>query len=133
MVRGRFWPLAFGVVIGGLRASVFRHARHDQPDLIISTHVNFSPVATVREKFSSARFAVVGHGIDVWKIHKASIRVLPSGADQLLAVSDFTRRRMAEELGVEAESIELLPNTFDDGRFDPGLKPAEFLQRYQLG
>ena len=87
----------------------------------------FSPVARYAKKFSSARFAVVGHGIDVWRIHKASVRLALQAADQLIAVSDFTRIRMAEEIGVAKERIELLPNTFDDSRFVPAPKSDRLL------
>jgi glycosyltransferase involved in cell wall biosynthesis len=129
--------VGFGKWPSALRAAAFafsavRHARRDQPDLIISTHVNLAPVARLAKKFSSARFAVVGHGIDVWKIHKASVRSALQAADQLLAVSDFTRVRMAEQLGVSKDRIALLPNTFDEERFSPGPKSEALLQRYRL-
>jgi glycosyltransferase involved in cell wall biosynthesis len=124
------WAIAMRAI--AFAFSALRHARSDQSDLIISTHVNLAPVARLAKKFSSARFAVVGHGIEVWKIQKASVRKSLLVADQLVAVSKFTRSRMADALGVEAESIELLPNTFDSGRFKPGVKPPELLQRYKL-
>jgi glycosyltransferase involved in cell wall biosynthesis len=113
--------------------SAVRKARSDQPELIIATHVNLAPVARLAKKFAPAfRFAVVGHGIDVWKIHKASVRAALQKADQLIAVSNFTRTRMATALAVKPVSIELLPNTFDADRFKPGPKPPDLLRRYKL-
>jgi glycosyltransferase involved in cell wall biosynthesis len=124
------WPMALRATAFAL--SAVRHARRDQPDLIISTHVNLAPVARLAKKLSHARFMVVGHGIEVWKIHKASVRAALQAADQLVAVSDFTRTRMAAEIGVAKEKIDLLPNTFDAERFKPGPRPSDLLQRYKL-
>jgi glycosyltransferase involved in cell wall biosynthesis len=80
----------------------------------------------------AARFTAVGHGIEVWKIRKASLRNSLVAADQLIAVSDFTRQRMATDLGIMDNRIALLPNTFDADRFQPGQKPPQLLQRYNL-
>jgi glycosyltransferase involved in cell wall biosynthesis len=74
----------------------------------------------------------VGHGIEVWRITKPGLRKALISADQLLAVSDFSRVRMADSLGIRPEKIGLLPNTFDADRFQPGPRPVELLQRYGL-
>jgi glycosyltransferase involved in cell wall biosynthesis len=124
------WPSAIRAAAFAL--SALRHARSDQPDLIISTHVNLAPVARIARRVANFRFVAVGHGIEVWKIQKSSVRKSLRLADQLVAVSKFTRNRMADGLGVEAESIDILPNTFDADRFKPGVKPPELLQRYKL-
>ncbi len=124
------WPSAMRSVAFAL--SALRHARSDQPDLIISTHVNFAPVAGIARRVVNFRFVAVGHGIEVWKIQKPTVRKSLRLADPLVAVSKFTRSRMADALGIEAESIELLPNTFDADRFKPGIKPPELLERYKL-
>src|SRR5512141_3419175 len=39
-------------------------ARH-RPDFIISTHVNFGPVAHLAKRLLGARYALVAHGIDI--------------------------------------------------------------------
>ena len=46
------WPSAMRSVAFAL--SALRHVRSDQPELIISTHVNFAPVAKAR-RFSTSR------------------------------------------------------------------------------
>ena len=124
------WPSAMRAAVFAL--SALRHARRDQPELIISTHVNFAPVGRLARKWTSARFAAVGHGIEVWNIPKAGVRNALRTADQLIAVSDFTRIRMAEEIDVAKERIELLPNTFDENRFVPAPKSEKLFQRYQI-
>lgn len=102
------------------------------PVLIFSTHVNLAPISRIARKVTHIRFLVVGHGIEVWNIRKASVQRALRSADQLLAVSDFTRTRMAEALKVDPKTIALLPNTFDVERFQPAAKPPELLKRYKL-
>ena len=99
--------------------------------LIFSTHANFGALASLAKKLAGARVVVVGHGIEVWNIAPRRKKALRS-IDQLLAVSDFTRKRLAEQLDISTESIELLPNTFDEQRFKPAEKSTELLRRYGL-
>ena len=132
------WPgpvravaFAFGVVWHAIRAGWM--PRRGVPTIIISTHVNFAPVAGIVKRFvGHVPFCVIGHGIEVWEIPNASVRKALREADQLVAVSDFTRQRMARVLEINPERIDILPNTFDADRFQPGSKPSALLQRYGL-
>lgn len=136
--------LGFGAWPAGVRSVAFAvgvvwHAmripprRDDVPTIIISTHVNFAPVAALMEKFvGHVPFCAIGHGIEVWKIPKASVRKALRAADQLVAVSEFSRLRMAKAIEVDPSRIEILPNTFDSEKFQPGPKSAALLQRYGL-
>jgi glycosyltransferase involved in cell wall biosynthesis len=130
------WPeplraiaFAIGVIWHAVRIP---RRRDDIPGMIVSTHVNFAPVGRLVKRLANVSFAAVGHGIEVWNIDKASVRNGLRQADQLIAVSRFTRTRMATAVGVSEERIEVLPNTFDSEKFRPGPKPAALLQRYGL-
>jgi glycosyltransferase involved in cell wall biosynthesis len=70
--------------------------------------------------------------VEVWDIPKRTVKQSLRQTRQLVAVSTFTRERMAEELGVFPNAIELLPNTFDPDRFNVGPKPRFLLKRYGL-
>ncbi len=111
-------------------SALFREATRQRPDFIITTHVNFAPVAHHLQKI--VPFLAIGHGIEVWKIPKPSVRNALRFASGLAAVSDFTRQRMAEALNISPDQIALLPNTFDEEKFVPGPKPHSFLKRYGL-
>jgi glycosyltransferase involved in cell wall biosynthesis len=133
--------IGFGGWPGPLRAIAFTvgviwraawTSQRDVPTVVLSTHVNFAPVGRLVKRLAKVSFAAVGHGIEVWNIHKASVREGLSHADQLIAVSQFTRTRMAVAIGIEEERIEILPNTFDADTFQPGPKPTTLLQRYDL-
>jgi len=111
---------------------LFRSAARERPDIVVTAHVNFAPVAHWLHKLFHIPYVAVGHGVEVWEIGNKRIRRALRAADCLLAVSDFTRLRMASTLALDANRIALLPNTFDPEQFYPGPKPHYLLKRYGL-
>lgn len=102
------------------------------PDLIISTHLNFGPVACWLNCIRRTRYILVAHGVEVSReLSSSRLRALRR-ADQVWAVSEWTRQRLIHLTGVEASKISLLPNTYDDSRFTAGSKPASLNVRYGL-
>ena len=77
-------------------------------------------------------FIALGHGAEVWQIQRGQVRHALRNADRLLAVSEFTRKKMASALGISPDAIPVLPNTFDLEKFEPGPKPHFLLKRYGL-
>ena len=113
-------------------SQLFQQAARERPDFIITTHVNFAPVAHQVQKIFGIPFLAVGHGIEVWEIPKRSVRNALRSATCLAAVSDFSRKRMAAALNISLDRIALLPDTFDAEKFVPGPKPHFLLKRYGL-
>lgn len=113
-------------------ASLLWNAVTDKPDLIVTTHCNFSPVARLLQVISSTPWVAIGHGIEVWEIGSHSMRSALRTADRLLAVSQFTRVKMASALAISPDQIGVLPNTFAADRFAPAPKPHFLLKRYGL-
>ena len=111
---------------------LFRAAVRERPDFIITTHVNFAPVAYWLQKLFRIPYVAVGHGVEVWEIGNLPVRSALRAANQLVAVSHFTRQRMAFGLSVDEQRIALLPNTFDPEQFYPERKPHFLLKRYRL-
>ena len=111
---------------------LFEAGARKRPDIVVTTHVNFAPVAHWLQKLLRIPYAAVGHGVEVWEISNRRIGNALRAADRLLAVSNFTRSRMASALGLDADRITLLPNTFDPEQFYPGQKPHYLLKRYGL-
>src|SRR6266404_1679206 len=111
---------------------LFRAALRDRPDFIITTHVNFAPVAHSLKMLFRIPFVAVGHGVEVWEIRNVRVRWALRAANLLIAVSHFTRQRMASALGDAEAKIALLPNTFDPEQFYPERKPHFLLKRYGL-
>jgi glycosyltransferase involved in cell wall biosynthesis len=113
-------------------SELFQSAARDRPDFIITTHVNFAPVARWLQRLFRIPCVAVGHGVEVWEIRNKPVRRALRAADLLVAVSGFTRVRMASTLGLDARRIVLLPDTFDPEQFYPGRKPHYLLKRYGL-
>ncbi len=113
-------------------AQLFTKAVRERPDLIMSVHGNFAPVARWLQKLTKIPYVVIGNGIDVWEIHSNQIRHALRDADKLLAISRCTQQRMAGALALSPESIGLFPCTFDQERYIPGSKPPFLLERYGL-
>src|SRR6266404_534140 len=111
---------------------LFWAAARDRPDFIITTHVNFAPVAHSLKALFRIPFVAVGHGVEVWEIRNVQVRWALRAANLLIAVSHFTRQRMASALGAAEVRIALLPNTFDPEQFYPERKPHFLLKRYGL-
>jgi glycosyltransferase involved in cell wall biosynthesis len=124
------WPLR-------LRSARFalgcmRHARRERPGLIVSTHLNFGPLAMVARRSFGAPYILVAHGIDAWGITNASRKRALREADLTLAVSNYTRDRLIQEVGLDADRVKILPNTFAAERFAIAPKPPRLLRKYGL-
>jgi glycosyltransferase involved in cell wall biosynthesis len=103
-----------------------------KPNLILSTHINFTPVAYWLKQIAGIPYWTVAHGVDAWNIKNKNLQKSLSHADLILAVSNYTRDRILKEQKIEPEKVVVLPNTFNVDRFQVAPKPDYLLQRYQL-
>ena len=103
-----------------------------RPQRIVSTHLNFGPVAHAAKRFANIPYMLVAHGIDVDRnLSKARLDALRA-ATRVIAVSQWTRRRLLELTGVDDSRIAVLANTFDDTRFGVAARPDCLVERYRL-
>jgi glycosyltransferase involved in cell wall biosynthesis len=102
------------------------------PQLILSTHANFSPVASWLQGLRGATVLVSAHGIEVWNLPEGHIRNALRRANKILPVSEYTRVRLAKELGLSAKRFEVVPDTYDSEKFQPGPVPLALRQRLGL-
>jgi glycosyltransferase involved in cell wall biosynthesis len=102
------------------------------PDLILSTHANFSPVATWLQKWRCIPAAVSAHGVEVWDLPPGRIREALRQVRKILPVSDYTKNRLKDELHLADDRFQVIPDTFDPVRFSPGPAPAGLRERYRL-
>lgn len=103
-----------------------------RPNLVISTHINFTVAAYWLKLLTGIPYWTVAHGVDAWNIKNPSLQTALKGADKILAVSSYTRNRLIKEQNLDPAKIALLPNTFDTSRFQIATKPKQLLQRYGL-
>ncbi|MFM8654893.1 MAG: glycosyltransferase family 4 protein, partial [Verrucomicrobiota bacterium] len=85
------------VTFGGL---LLREGLAEDPDLVITTHANFSPVARTLFRMHRIPAAVAAHGIEVWDLEHGRTRNSLMAADTILPVSDYTKTRLMLELGL---------------------------------
>ena len=109
-----------------------RRAWLERPRLIVSTHLNFGPVAQIVREFTGVPYVLVAHGIDAWNLNSRSRRKALQNADLVLAVSHYTRDWLVEKIGVDSRRVQILPNTFSPERFTIGTKSHRLLQKYGL-
>ena len=134
---GRFRSRATGQIPPPMRTLAFgglllHEGLTAEPDLVITTHANFSPVARSLFRLRRTPTAVSAHGIEVWNLPPGSTRNGLLAADTILPVSDYTKNRLKEELRLPEDRFQVIPDTFDPRRFSPGPAPAGFRQKYGL-
>jgi glycosyltransferase involved in cell wall biosynthesis len=103
-----------------------------RPDLIITTHLNFAPIARLLNYLTGTPYWIVVHGIEAWDITKPSLIKALRHADRILAVSAFTRDRLLQSHPFVSEKIVILPCTFDQEQFRISPKPQHLLEKYDL-
>lgn len=104
----------------------------EKPDLIITTHLNFTPAADWLKRRLGIPYWTVAHGVEAWDIKRRRVQRALQNADRILAVSEYTRDRLLQEQKLDPQRISLLPNTFDARRFQILPKPQALLDRYAL-
>lgn len=88
-----------------------------RPAVIVSSHVNFGPVAFFLKRFFQVPYILVAHGIDIDpRLSRVRIKAIQN-ADILIGVSDHSRDRLLQLAGIVKERIRILPNTVNDDRF----------------
>lgn len=102
-----------------------------RPNLVISTHLNFTVAAYWLKRLAGIPYWTVVHGVEAWNI-QPSVQTALSQAERILAVSSYTRDRLLQEQNLDPAKISLLPNTFNAKQFKIAPKPAYLLERYNL-
>ncbi|BAZ47933.1 glycosyltransferase [Nostoc sp. NIES-4103] len=103
-----------------------------RPNLILSTHLNFSVPAYVLKRLLGIPYWVVAHGIEVWNLQNSARQTALKHADRILAVSHYTRDRLLQEQNLDPNQVVVLANTFDADNFQIAPKPDSLLKRYGL-
>jgi glycosyltransferase involved in cell wall biosynthesis len=125
-----WWPI--GIRTAAFTCQLMTRALKERPDLIVSTHVNFTPAAMSLKRLAGIPYAAVAHGVDVWGVRRRGLRRSLQRADRVLAVSRFTRGRMQRELELDSARVGVLPNAFEPETFVPSAKPRYLLKRFGL-
>ena len=114
-------------------ASMLIQAAYQQrPSLIVSTHVNFGPVASLLKSMLRVPYLLVAHGKEIGDDLSSHRKRALRNADKIVAVSAHTRERLLKIGGIQSKTIEVIGNTVDDTRFSLGYRDDDFRHRYGL-
>jgi glycosyltransferase involved in cell wall biosynthesis len=103
-----------------------------RPNLVLSTHLNFSVAAYWLKRWLGIPYWTVAHGVEAWNIQQPAVQMALRHANRILAVSHYTRDRLLKEQNLDPNKISVLPNTFEPQRFAIAAKPAYLLERHHL-
>ncbi|BAB76937.1 glycosyltransferase [Anabaena sp. FACHB-709] len=103
-----------------------------RPNLVIASHLNFTVIANKLNRFAGIPYWTIAHGVEAWDLKNAEVKKSLHHADQILAVSHYTRDRIIEKHRLNPDKVSILPNTFASSRFKPAPKPNYLLRKYQL-
>lgn len=124
------WPLS--VRTPAFAATLFHRGLVSRPDLVITTHLNFSAAARWLKRLAGTPYWVVAHGIEAWDIQNPQLRAALREANLILAVSNYTRARLLAEQPLDPSKVVVLPNTVSPDCFHVRPKPGYLLARYGL-
>lgn len=127
----------YGTLPLQLRTAIFatelmRIGLWQRPNLIISTHVNFTPAAYWLKRLAGIPYWTITYGTDAWDIQQKTVKKALSHAEKIISISSYTRDRLLKEQNLDPTKISLLPCTFDASKFQIAPKPQHLLNRYQL-
>lgn len=106
-----------------------------QQDVIILGHLNLALIGVLMKLFApQKKLIVICHGIEVFDPVSGWKKRALQQADQVLAVSSFTKQQLILKQGLHAEKITVFPNTIDPFFQLPSsfVKPAYLQQRYGI-
>ena len=100
-------------------------ARH--ADFLLCGHLHLLPLAwTARQLRPSLSYALVAHGIEVWRPFSTMERLPLGGAARIFCVSHYTRRQILRfHPQLDPNRLVVLPNTFDPRFTPPPGEPSE--------
>ncbi len=113
-------------------AALTRAALARRPNLIITTHLYFAPLARWLRRLTGIPFWAVAHGFEAWDSLSPARATALKSADRVLAVSRFTRDFLINRHGLDPARVRLLPNMIDPAEFVPAPRSPELLARYGL-
>ncbi len=123
--EGRVRTLAFAV-------QLFWAAWWQRPGLIIVGHANFVRLAVWAQRFLRIPFWSIVHGIDVTGEPGRANAARLVHAQRVISVSRYTRDCLIKDSGLLPEQFSLLPNTFDDQRFQISNQPSRVHEKFGL-
>ncbi len=103
-----------------------------KPQLIITTHVHFAVMGMLLKHLWGIPYWVVAHGVEVWDLKSPLTIKALQNADQILAVSEYTRQRLIKEQNIPSHQVKILYNTFNSSHFKIASRNLNLLHKHNI-
>jgi phosphatidyl-myo-inositol dimannoside synthase len=104
----------------------------DRPNLIICSHINLLPVATLLSILLRRPIILVVYGIEVWQRHGAFTRWMGRRAVSIWSISEVTRDRMNRWIGLPNDRYAIIPNAIRLENYGEGSRDSALLEKWNL-
>jgi phosphatidylinositol alpha-1,6-mannosyltransferase len=136
-VDERYFPEASYYAGAGKRISAILKSLRwaAKADIIILGHINLALVGSaIKALYPKKKIWLTAHGIDVWEQQTGLKKQVLNIADRILAVSDFTKTKMAQSNQLEKSKISIFHNCIDPFfEYPDNFEKPEYLQkRYKV-
>lgn len=83
-------------------------------DVVMLSHINLLLIGWMIKKISpKTKIILLAHGIEVWYKLNARTRMMLKACDHIIAVSQFTKKRIEEDHGFDTKKCSVLNNCLD--------------------
>ncbi|HEY0054502.1 MAG TPA: glycosyltransferase family 4 protein [Pedobacter sp.] len=108
-----------------------KNAKH-----LVITHIHLAFPALIVKLFNPAiKIHIIAHGIEIWAPLKGLQKMAIRFCYQILAVSNFTKKNIADRYPETEPKIKVLNNCLDPFYQPPAsfIKPVQLLEKYRIG
>jgi len=103
-----------------------------RPNLVICGHINFSPLCYALKRLLDLDYMVITYGIDAVNIKNRLKRLALKETQLVLSISDFTKKKIIEQIPELNGKIYILPPAVDNNEFHIKKRKAELINKYGL-
>lgn len=116
-----------------LLAAASTALRHGPFDLLVCSHLNLLPAASLVRWRVRGPVVLNLYGVEAWQAPASRLhRRLAGRADAVVAITELTQQRFLGWSGVAAARSHVLPCSVDLSSYGPGPAPAQLAQQYGL-
>jgi phosphatidyl-myo-inositol dimannoside synthase len=123
-------PPALGRV--RLAVALLIHLLRHRPQRVICGHINLAPLVQILCQPLGIPYTVVTYGKEVWFPLPPRSRQALQQAEQIWAISRYSRDHACASNQLDPQKIKMLPCAIDGDRFTPGAKSTDLIEKYNL-
>ncbi len=103
-----------------------------RPDVILSGHINFSPLCLLLKRIFNVRYTISLYGIEIPAMQGGFKKQAACGAELVITISEYARDMIVEYLPELSDRIYMLPSAVDGSQFNIKGKDGSLLAKHGL-